>query len=130
MANQTDEIRTDNQTPEDCTHDCRTCGSDCPSRDGGGIQKAELNEHSSIKKVIGVVSGKGGVGKSMVTALSALAASRHGYKTGIMDADLFLRCSECIEGQEPVNSESSLRRHRWRLNSCPSISLLKTKQIL
>ena len=89
MANE--EIREDqiqNQSPEDCTHDCSTCGTDCPSRNGGGIQKAELNEHSSIKKVIGVVSGKGGVGKSMVTALSALAASRHGYKTGIMDADI------------------------------------------
>lgn len=72
---------------ENCTHDCSTCGADCASRQGG-IQKAQLNEHSSVKKVIGVVSGKGGVGKSMVTALSALAATRHGYKTGIMDADI------------------------------------------
>ena len=76
-----------NQDPEDCTHDCSTCGTDCPSRNGG-IRKAELNPHSSIKKVIGVVSGKGGVGKSMVTALSAIAASRSGYRTGIMDADI------------------------------------------
>ena len=75
------------QTPEDCTHDCSSCGADCPSK-GGGIQKAALNENSSIKKVIGVVSGKGGVGKSMVTALSALAATRNGFKTGIMDADI------------------------------------------
>ena len=72
---------------ENCTHDCSTCGADCSSRQGG-IQKAQLNEHSSVKKVIGVVSGKGGVGKSMVTALSALAATRNGYKTGIMDADI------------------------------------------
>ena len=72
---------------ENCTHDCSTCGADCASRQGG-IQKAKLNEHSSVRKVIGVVSGKGGVGKSMVTALSALAATRHGYKTGIMDADI------------------------------------------
>ena len=75
------------EVPEDCTHDCSTCGSACPSREGG-IPKAVLNENSSIKKVIGVVSGKGGVGKSMVTALSALAATRNGYKTGIMDADI------------------------------------------
>ena len=75
------------QTPEDCTHDCSTCGSDCPSRNGG-IQKAQLNPNSSVKKVIGIVSGKGGVGKSMVTALSAVAATRNGYKTGIMDADI------------------------------------------
>ena len=73
--------------PEDCTHDCSSCGADCPSREGG-IQKAQLNPNSSVKKVIGVVSGKGGVGKSMVTALSALAATRNGYKTGIMDADI------------------------------------------
>ena len=72
---------------ENCTHDCSTCGADCASRQGG-IQKAPMNEHSSVKKVIGVVSGKGGVGKSMVTALSALAATRNGYKTGIMDADI------------------------------------------
>ena len=73
--------------PENCTHDCSTCGADCSSREGG-IQKAELNPYSSVKKVIGVVSGKGGVGKSMVTALSALAATRNGFKTGIMDADI------------------------------------------
>ena len=73
--------------PEDCTHDCSTCGADCASREGG-IQKAQLNPNSSIKKVIGVVSGKGGVGKSMVTALSAIAATRNGYRTGIMDADI------------------------------------------
>ena len=73
--------------PENCTHDCSTCGADCASREGG-IQKAVLNPYSSVKKVIGVVSGKGGVGKSMVTALSALAATRDGFRTGIMDADI------------------------------------------
>ena len=76
-----------NQDPESCTHDCSTCGTDCPSRNGG-IQKAELNAHSSVKKVIAVVSGKGGVGKSMVTGLSAIAASRAGFRVGIMDADI------------------------------------------
>ena len=76
-----------NAAPEDCTHDCSTCGADCSSR-AGGIQKAALNPYSSVKKVIGVVSGKGGVGKSMVTALSALAATRDGFRTGIMDADI------------------------------------------
>ena len=73
--------------PENCTNDCSTCGADCASREGG-IQKAQLNPYSSVKKVIGVVSGKGGVGKSMVTALSAIAATRNGYRTGIMDADI------------------------------------------
>ena len=82
-----EEIKDANANYEDCTHDCSSCGVDCPSKEGG-IQKSPLNEYSSVKKVIGVVSGKGGVGKSMVTALSALAATRHGYKTGIMDADI------------------------------------------
>ena len=76
------------ETPEGCTHDCSTCGADCGSREGGGIEKKPLNEHSNIRKVIGVVSGKGGVGKSMVTGLAALAATRNGYKTGILDADI------------------------------------------
>lgn len=75
------------ETPEDCTHDCSTCGASCPSRDGG-IQQAQLNAASSVKKVIGVISGKGGVGKSMVTALSAIAANNSGFKTAIMDADI------------------------------------------
>ena len=75
------------ETPEDCTHDCSTCGASCPSRDGG-IQQAQLNSASSVKKVIGVISGKGGVGKSMVTALSAIAANNNGFKTAIMDADI------------------------------------------
>ena len=82
-----DNVNQETTAPEDCTHDCSTCGAECPSK-GAGIQKAKLNEYSSVKKVIGIVSGKGGVGKSMVTALSALAASRHGFKTGIMDADI------------------------------------------
>jgi len=77
----------DGAPAEGCTHDCSTCGADCGSRNAG-IQKAKLNENSNIKKVIAVVSGKGGVGKSMVTSLCAIAANKAGYKTGIMDADI------------------------------------------
>ena len=77
------------QTPESCSHDCSSCGSSCPSREGGAHGGHEkLNEHSSVKKVIAVVSGKGGVGKSMVTALSAVTANRNGCKVGVMDADI------------------------------------------
>lgn len=72
---------------ENCTHDCSSCGADCPSR-SGGIKKAEINKNSSVKKVIAVMSGKGGVGKSMVTALSAIAASKKGLAIGILDADI------------------------------------------
>lgn len=71
----------------ECTHDCSTCKSgDCKDRKESFIK--ELNKYSSVKKVIGIVSGKGGVGKSMVTALTAVSFARRGYRTAIMDADI------------------------------------------
>ena len=72
---------------EECTHNCDTCQMNCDSR-SSGIQKEKLNDQSSVKKVIAVVSGKGGVGKSLVTGLLATIAQRAGYKTAIMDADI------------------------------------------
>ena len=60
----------------------------CPSRQGAADFAAPMNEKSNIKKVIGIVSGKGGVGKSSVTGLLAVALSRQGYKVGILDADV------------------------------------------
>ena len=69
----------------DCNHDCSNCGvKDCSSR----IEKAKLNDRSKIKKIIGVLSGKGGVGKSYITSLLAVYLNRQGYKVGIMDADI------------------------------------------
>ena len=75
---------------ENCTHSCETCSADCASRQGGteGSSRKRCMRDAVSKKVIGVVSGKGGVGKSMVTALSAIAANRNGLKTGILDADI------------------------------------------
>lgn len=74
---------------ENCTHDCSSCSANCSSREGGGAPgKEALNAHSKVKKVIGIVSGKGGVGKSMVTGLAAVAARREGYEVGILDADI------------------------------------------
>ncbi len=72
---------------EECTHDCSSCSANCSSREGG-IQKEKLNDQSSVKKVIAVVSGKGGVGKSLVTGLLATLARRMDYKTAILDADV------------------------------------------
>ncbi len=72
---------------ESCTHDCSSCGADCPSREGG-IPKEALNPSSRVSHVIGVVSGKGGVGKSLVTSLAAIETSRRGYRAGILDADV------------------------------------------
>ena len=71
---------------EECTHDCSSCGLDCASRQAP--QHEAPNPHSSVKKVIGVVSGKGGVGKSMTSALLACAMRRRGYHCGILDADI------------------------------------------
>ena len=75
------------QNEEQCSHDCSSCAVDCPSRESANSYEA-LNEYSRVKRVIGVVSGKGGVGKSMVCALSAMAMRRQGYKVGILDADI------------------------------------------
>lgn len=72
----------------ECTHDCSTCGSSCNSRTQPESLLEKPHEQSHIQKVIGVSSGKGGVGKSMVTALLAVLAQRHGLKVGILDADI------------------------------------------
>ncbi len=72
---------------ENCSHDCSSCSENCSSRDKKSLIEP-LNENSSVKRVIGIVSGKGGVGKSMVTSLSAVLMARRGYKVGILDADV------------------------------------------
>ncbi len=72
---------------ENCTHNCSTCSENCASRKKESMLKAP-HEKSSIKKVIGVVSGKGGVGKSLTTALLASYAQKQGLSVGIMDADI------------------------------------------
>ena len=72
----------------ECTHDCSTCGQNCGQRTEPESLLQKPNEQSHIKKVIGVCSGKGGVGKSMVTSLLAVAMQRMGLKVGILDADI------------------------------------------
>lgn len=69
---------------ENCNHDCSSCSEQCNHK----IQKKELNELSSVKKVIAVVSGKGGVGKSLVTSLLASAMNKEGKRTAVLDADI------------------------------------------
>ena len=75
---------------ENCTHDCSSCGESCPSRSGQAKPdfSAPANAHSRIKHVIGVVSGKGGVGKSLVTSMMAVAMRRRGLSSAILDADI------------------------------------------
>ena len=72
---------------ENCSHNCESCTENCSERTKESFLE-KPNETSHIKKVIGVVSGKGGVGKSLVTSLLAVLAQRKGYKTAIMDADI------------------------------------------
>lgn len=68
----------------ECNHDCSSCSQKCSEQD----LHAQLNAYSSIKKVIAVSSGKGGVGKSSVTAMLAVMMARRGYKVGVLDADI------------------------------------------
>ena len=72
---------------ENCSHNCSSCGENCSERTAESLL-AEPNKHSNIKKVIGIVSGKGGVGKSLVTSLLASGMQRKGYKCAVMDADI------------------------------------------
>ncbi len=71
----------------ECTHDCSSCGEACASREQESFRK-ELHEGASVKKVIAVVSGKGGVGKSLVTSLLASEMQRRGHNAAILDADI------------------------------------------
>ena len=72
----------------ECTHDCGSCSENCASRQNPESFLEQPNAMSSIKKVIGVVSGKGGVGKSMVTAMLATLMRRKDYGVAVMDADI------------------------------------------
>ena len=70
-----------------CNGNCSSCGSDCADRKSESLL-AELNPRSTVKKVIAVVSGKGGVGKSTVTSMLAVAMARQGKRVGVLDADI------------------------------------------
>ena len=104
---------------ENCSHNCSSCSSNCASRKSESMLK-EPHEKSKIKKVIGIVSGKGGVGKSLTTALLAAYANKQGKSVAIMDADvtgpsiphLFgvtERATGSEEGINPVRSQSGIQ---------------------
>jgi Mrp family chromosome partitioning ATPase len=74
---------------ENCNHECSSCGSDCGERTASRTDfREKAHEGSSIGKVIAVASGKGGVGKSLVTSLLAVMMKRAGYRTAVLDADI------------------------------------------
>ena len=70
-----------------CTHDWSSCSQNCSSRKGA-VQKDAANPNSNVGHIIGVCSGKGGVGKSLVTTMLAISMARKGYRVGILDADV------------------------------------------
>lgn len=101
-----------------CNHDCSSCSSDCNDRQPQDLHE-KLNQYSSVKKVIGVVSGKGGVGKSLVTSMLAVTFNRMGKKTAILDADITgpsipkafginSRCMGSDEGIVPATTETGI----------------------
>ncbi len=103
---------------ENCTHDCSSCGENCPSRDPNSFL-APMNKMSKVKKVIGIVSGKGGVGKSLVTSMLAVTMQRRDQKTAILDADItgpsipkcfgiHEKAQGCDDGLFPVNTKSGI----------------------
>ena len=116
-----DEYNNVETVDEECTHDCSTCSSNCANReelDERGFNRP--HKLSSIKHVIGVVSGKGGVGKSLTTAMLAVTAQRNGFKTAVLDADItgpsvpkMFGVSEKAMGTElgilPVSSKTGIR---------------------
>ncbi len=73
---------------ESCNHDCSSCSANCGERKDPQSFLEEVNRYSTVKKVIAVVSGKGGVGKSLVTSLLATLTARRGHSTAILDADI------------------------------------------
>mgnify|MGYP000826100156 CR=1 FL=1 len=104
----------------ECTHDCSSCGSSCGERTEPQSLLQPLNSASRVGKVIAVVSGKGGVGKSMVTSMLAVLMQRRGYKTAILDADItgpsipkafniHGNCFQSENGIEPLASHTGIK---------------------
>ena len=102
-----------------CNHDCSSCSSSCKENNNEDLHEV-LNQYSSVKKVIGVVSGKGGVGKSLVTSMLAVTMNRMGKSVAVLDADItgpsipkaFGRTQRCMgsdEGIIPVETETGIK---------------------
>ena len=96
---------------DECTHDCSSCGASCPSRGDPQSFLEPMNADSDVKNVIAVVSGKGGVGKSLVTALMACAMQRGHGKAAVLDADITgpsIPKLFGLEGTQAVATEDAL----------------------
>ena len=134
---------------EECTFDCSSCGADCPSR-GQQPQPQKSspesfleapNEMSHIKKVIAIMSGKGGVGKSLVTSLLSVEMARRANNVAIMDADITgpsiprsfgitERASGCDEGMFPVKTKTGISIMSMNLTSWIPVSMFRASSII
>ncbi len=106
---------------EECSHDCSSCSANCSSRTAESLLAA-ANPCSSVKKVIGVVSGKGGVGKSMTSAMLAVSMQRRGYRCGVLDADITgpsIPKLFGIKGHAMADENGC-----WPLESCGGVSVM------
>ena len=94
---------------EGCTHNCSTCSSNCASREKESLL-IPANPLSNVKHIVGVVSGKGGVGKSLVTTMLAVLLSREGYKVGVLDALWVLKnvVNENFDGAYDINGDGAV----------------------
>ncbi|MDO4731467.1 MAG: Mrp/NBP35 family ATP-binding protein [Clostridia bacterium] len=104
---------------QECNHNCETCSQSCSERQPQSLLE-KPHDLSNIKKVIAIVSGKGGVGKSLVTGLSAVLSQRNGYSTAVLDADItgpsipkMFNVKEKVQGSEaglfPVKTATGIR---------------------
>ena len=105
---------------KECSHNCKECGSNCAERKEPQSLAEKSNTGSQVKKVIGIVSGKGGVGKSLVTSLLAASMRKKGYSVAVLDADitgpsipkifgLSGKAQTCENGIFPVESENGTK---------------------
>lgn len=105
---------------EECSHNCSECSRNCTERTAPQSLLEHTNEASHVKKVIGIVSGKGGVGKSLVTSLLASSMQKEGYSSAVLDADitgpsipkvfgLHQKAGSSTRGIEPVQTKTGIR---------------------
>ena len=114
----------------ECNHDCSACSSKCGEATS---LLAPQNAGSNVKRVIGVVSGKGGVGKSLVTGLMATLMKRRGYSTAVLDADItgpsIPKMFGLTDKAKAVTTAFSRWKARRACGSCPSICCWKMTRI-
>ena len=103
----------------ECSHNCSSCSENCGERTEESLL-APANANSCVRKVIGVVSGKGGVGKSLVTAMLAVMMRRKGYETAILDADITGPSVPKMFGISTTAPQAAIWAFfRWKANSAP-----------